>query len=59
MKTYYLSFVYFNGAIWDYGSTTTTAEAMTEEQLHREEKEIAEQLGVDHIAFLLIKELDT
>lgn len=58
MKTYYLSFVYLDGQIWNYGSTTTKADKMTEEQLKREEHEIAEQLGVGHVAFLLIKELD-
>lgn len=57
-KTYYLSFVYLDGQIWNYGSTTTQVEAMTEEQLKKEEKEIGEQLGVKHVAFLLIKELD-
>lgn len=57
MKTYYLSFVYLDGQMWNYGSTTTKADKMTEEQLSQEEREIAEQVGTDHVVFLLIKEL--
>lgn len=57
MNTYYLSFVYLDGQMWNYGSTTTKADKMTEERLLQEEREIAEQLGTDHVAFLLVKEL--
>ena len=58
MKKYYVSFCFFKGVDWNFGSTCIEKGKLTEEVLGELEKDLSERLEVKNVIFIAIKELE-